>query len=100
MAVGLQLDRPGADDSVSLALGVAVDVLEPLEGVVGSVPTENRLRSVALTLKDPPVHVDDGVLARKGSCMQQRRGEAFRFLVEVLLGLAGAEPDRVPQPSG
>jgi hypothetical protein len=29
MAVGLQLDRSGADDSVSLALGVAVDVLEP-----------------------------------------------------------------------
>jgi hypothetical protein len=100
MAVGLQLDRPAADDSVSLALGVAIDVLEPFEGVVGSVAAENRLRGVPLALKDPPVYVDDGVLARKGSRMQQRRGETFRFLVEVLPGVASAESDRVPEPPG
>ena len=96
MAVGLQLDRRGTDDPVALALRVAVHVLEPFESVIGSVAAENCLRRVTLALEDPPIYVDDRVLTREGGCMQQRSGETFRLLVEVLLAVAGAEPDRVP----
>ena len=55
---------------------------------------------VLLAGEDPSVDIEDRAAGVERGGVQQRGGEPFGFLVEVLLAVVGAQPHGVPEPAG